>query len=140
MTRRTYYQRMFYAAAIYNWLAAAATIAKTVSPSQIPIDSPFDQFGGQVFALMVAVFGYGYFIVARDPARNEGLVQIGIIGKLLIFVLFLAYAIAGTFPYILMIPACGDVLFSLLFLEFLLVGRARLAEPEPSLTARNIGA
>jgi hypothetical protein len=129
MTRRTYYQRMFYAAAIYNWLAAAATIAKTVFPSQIPIDSPFDRFGGQVFALMVAVFGYGYFIVARDPARNEGLVQIGIAGKLLIFILFLAYAIGGTFPYILMIPACGDVIFAALFLEFLLVGRARLAEP-----------
>jgi len=127
MTRRTYYRRMFYAAAIYNWLAAAATIAKTVSPSQIPIDSPFDQFGGQVFALMVAVFGYGYFLVGRDPARNEAIVQIGIIGKLLIFLLFLAYAIAGTFPFILMIPAVGDVIFAFLFLEFLLVGRARYA-------------
>src|SRR5271166_379702 len=125
MTRRTYYRRMFYAAAIYNCLATAATIAKTVSPSHIPIGSPFDQFGGQVFASIVAVFGYGYFIVARDPARNEGLIQIGIVGKLLIFLLFLAYAIAGTFLFILMIPAVGDVIFAFLFLEFLLVGRAR---------------
>jgi hypothetical protein len=128
MTRGTYYRRMFYAAAIYNWLAAATTIAKTLIPSRVPIDSPFDPFGGQVFALMVAVFGYGYFLVGRDPARNDAMVQIGIIGKLLIFVLFLAYAIAGTFPLVLMIPACGDVIFAFLFLEFLLARRPHSAE------------
>jgi hypothetical protein len=128
MTRGTYYRRMFYAAGIYNWLAAATTIAKTLIPSRVPIDSPFDPFGGQVFALMVAVFGYGYFLVGRDPARNDAMVQIGIIGKLLIFVLFLAYAIAGTFPLVLMIPACGDVIFAFLFLEFLLARRPHSAE------------
>jgi hypothetical protein len=125
MTRRTYDQRMFYAAAIFNWLAAATIIAKAIFPSQIPIASPFDPFGGLVFALLVAVFGYGYFLVGRDPARNEAMVQIGIIGKLLIFLLFLAGAIAGTFPLVLMIPACGDVIFAFLFLEFLLAGRPR---------------
>jgi hypothetical protein len=127
MTREIYFRRMFYAAAIYNWLAAMATLAKTIFPSQIPIESPFDPFGGQVFALMVAVFGYGYFLVGRDLARNEAMVQIGIVGKLLIFVLFLIYTIAGTFPLVLMIPACGDVIFAFLFLQFLLAGRSRYA-------------
>jgi hypothetical protein len=127
MTREIYYRRMFYAAAIYNWPAAGTTLAKTIFPSQIPIDSPFDAFGGQVFALMVAVFGYGYFLVGRDPARNDAMVQIGIIGKLLIFTLFLVHAIAGTFPLVLMIPACGDVIIAFLFLEFLVAGRPNYA-------------
>jgi hypothetical protein len=128
MTRPTYYKRMFYAAAIFNWLAAAATLAKIALPSLIPIDSPFDPFGGQVFALMVAVYGYAYFLVGRDPTRNDGIVRMGIVGKLFIFVLFLAHAIGGTFPFALMIPAFGDVIFAFLFLEFLLAGRPGVAE------------
>ena len=127
MSRLTYYRRMFYAAAVFNWLAAAATLAKIAFPSMIPLDSPFDAFGGQVFALMVAIFGYAYFLVGRDPARNEGIVWMGIIGKLLIFALFLAHAIAGTFPFVLLLPAIGDVIFAFLFLEFLFVGRPRFA-------------
>jgi len=128
MTRRTYYKRMFYAAAIFNWLAALTTVAKIIFPNQISIDSPFDTFGGEVFALLVAVFGYGYFLVGRDPARNEAMVQIGIIGKLLTFLLFLGNAMAGSFPFVLMIPAVGDVIFAFLFLEFLLVGRPHYAD------------
>src|SRR5271169_6723863 len=125
MTRRTYYKRLFYGAAIFNWLAAATVIAKASFPTLIAMDSPFDPFGGQVFGLMAAVFGYGYFLVARDPSRNEGIVWMGIVGKLLIFALFLTHAIAGTFPFVLVIPTLGDVIFAFLFLEFLLVGRPR---------------
>jgi hypothetical protein len=128
MTRPTYYKTMFYAAAIFNWLAAATAIAKAASPSLIAMDSPFDQFGGEVFGLFVAVFGYGYFLVARDPARNEGIVWMGIVGKLLTFALFLAHAMAGTFPFVLVIPIFGDVIFAFLFLEFLLAGRPHYAE------------
>ena len=128
MTRRTYYKRLFYAAAIFNWLAAATVIAKASFPSLIALDTPFDSFGGQVFGLLAAVFGYGYFLVGRDPARNEGIVWMGIIGKLLIFALFLAHAMAGTFPFVLVIPTIGDVIFAFLFVEFLVAGRARYAE------------
>ena len=123
MTRRAYYQRMFYGAAIFNWFAAATAIAKAIAPSVISMDSPFDTFSGELFGLLVAVFGYGYFLVARDPARNEGIVWMGIVGKVLIFVLFLGHAIAGTFPFVLMIPTVGDLIFAFLFLEFLFVGR-----------------
>jgi hypothetical protein len=130
MTRRTDYKRMFYAAAIFNWLAAATVIAKASCPSLIALDTPFDPFGGQLFGMLAAVFGYGYFLVGRDPARNEGIVWMGIIGKLLIFALFLAHAMAGTFPFVLVIPTIGDVIFAFLFLEFLLVGRPRYAGAE----------
>jgi len=34
MTRRTYYKRMFYAVAIFNWLAAAAAISFSNSCSR----------------------------------------------------------------------------------------------------------
>ncbi len=127
MTRRTYYKRMFYGAAIFNWLAAATVIAKAAFPTLIAMDSPFDPFGGEVFALMAAIFGFGYFLVARDPSRNEGIVWMGIVGKLLIFALFLAHAIAGTFPFVLVIPTLGDAIFAFLFLEFLFVCRPHYA-------------
>ena len=125
MTRATYYPRMFYAAAIFNWLAASASIGKSIAPGAIPLPTPFDPFGGEVFGLMVAVFGYGYFLVGRDPARNPAVVWMGIVGKFAIFALFLAHTVTGDFPLVLMIPALGDALFGLLFAEFLFAARPR---------------
>jgi hypothetical protein len=51
----------------------------------------------------------------------------GIVGKLLMFALFLAHAIGGSFPFVLLIPVFGDAIFAFLFLEFLLAGRPRYA-------------
>jgi hypothetical protein len=35
--------------------------------------------------------------------------------------------LGGTLPFALMLPACADVIFAFLFLEFLFVGRRRLS-------------
>src|SRR5262245_18214818 len=118
---------MFLFAAIFNWIAAAVVILKIADPSLVPIASPFNCFGGQVFALFAALFGYGYYLVSCDPSRNEGIVQLGVIGKLMTFGLFLAHALARTIPFAVVVPTIADALFALLFLEFLLRGRRTLS-------------
>lgn len=76
--------------------------------------------------MFVALFGYGYWLVARDPARNDGIIILGIIGKVLVFGLFMADAIAGRIQFAVALPTSIDALFAILFVEFLL-SRRRMA-------------
>ena len=121
MTRPSYYKWMFYVAAVFNWVMTAALLlgVNVILGISIPLDS----LGRQLVCLLIAVFGYGYYLVGRDITRNEGIVVLGIVGKVLIFVVFLANAIAGRLPYSILLPASGDLLFVILFFEFLLNGR-----------------
>jgi hypothetical protein len=121
MTRPRYYKAMFYAAAIFNWIAAAG--AAFHASGALGISLQLDPLGRQLFALFVALFGYGYFIVGRDITRNEGIVWLGIIGKPLAFAVLLVHAIAGEVPFAVVIAGTGDLIFTILFIEFLRNGR-----------------
>jgi hypothetical protein len=123
MTRSSYYQRMFYAAAIFNWIAAATVIFGASTLQSLGITTPFDPIGGQAFGIFAAVFGLGYYLVGRDITRNEGIVTLGIVGKALIFALFWAHAIAGQVQYSIAMMTISDAIFGILFVEFMLHGR-----------------
>lgn len=71
------------------------------------------------------VFGIGYLIVAFRPARHTGIVLIGILGKLLFAADYLAMHQAGlTTPMALTIVA-GDLVFTALFVLFLVTVKRR---------------
>ena len=121
MTRPAYYKWMFYVAAAFNWIMAAAVLSGANVVLGIPL--PLDVLGKELLCLFIAVFGYGYYLVGRDITRNEGIVVLGIVGKVLFFGLLTANAIAGRVPFRVLLPASGDLLFVVLFFEFLLNGR-----------------
>jgi hypothetical protein len=90
----------FYAAAIYN---AMWGIAMMLAPRQLieflglePLVYPQLL---QVIGMMVGVFGYGYYLLARDPIRYCGFIWIGIGGKLFGVIGFLFYALGGHLPW-----------------------------------------
>jgi hypothetical protein len=69
---------------------------------------------GLVFAL-----GVGYYLVSKDITKNHDLVKVGIIGKILAAsVLIFHYAI-GNFHVLLALCGGVDLLFVILFFEFL---------------------
>lgn len=93
------FQRWFLAAAVYNALWGAAA-------SLFP--SPFLRLAGldarsaplfQAIGMMVGVYAYGYYLLARDPVRYQGMVWVGLAGKLLGPVGFLLSALRGTLPW-----------------------------------------
>jgi hypothetical protein len=47
-------------------------------------------------------------------------VKLGVVGKILVFILFFGHALAGTIPVGLAVPTVVDLLFAVLFLEFLI--------------------
>ena len=129
MTRPTYYKAMFYVAAAFNWIVAAAVLSGANVALGIPV--PLDALGKELLCLFIAVFGYGYYLIGRDITRNEGIVVLGIVGKVLFFVLLAANAIVGRVQYAVLAPAAGDLLFVLLFFEFLLNGRTSSRRDQP---------
>ena len=72
-----------------------------------------------VAALLVATFGYAYLRVAQDPERFRAFVELGVIGKLLAVAavgwLWTTGEIGGQFPLLV----SADLVFALLFLDFL---------------------
>ena len=119
MDNETYYRRMFYIAALWNWIATGTFLFGASLMSSMGISAPIDGVGKQLFCMMVAVFGLGYYLVARDITRNRGIVILGIVGKLGVVVLIMGNVFAGSVQFSFAAPILVDALFVILFVQFL---------------------
>lgn len=77
-----YYRRWFYAAAIYNavWGGAVVLFPRTllrIADINATVAVPFVQ----VIGMMVGVYAYGYYLLARQPQRYCGVIWIALAGK-----------------------------------------------------------
>ena len=127
-TSARYYRWLFVFAALWNALSAGAVLflltdAKFRQDTGFP--GPADTLSLQLLASCLFVFGLGYYWVSRDLSRNRDLVKLGVIGKPLVILVFVAHALAGEIPWLLTVPSVVDVLFGALFLEFLLRTRGQ---------------
>jgi len=122
------YRRWFRAAVIYN-LAWGLTVV--VWPrgflwfAGLPADSAPLARG---IGMMVAVFAYGYYLLARQPERYAQFIWIGLAGKTFGAVGFLACALAGVLPWRFgWMTALNDLVWFPVFWAFAL-GYARVQE------------
>ena len=94
------YRRWFYAAAIYN---AVWGIAVVLFPGPVLRLAGLDSSDAtplvQVMGMMVGVYAYGYYLLAREPGRYCGLIWIGLAGKTLGPLGFIYSAATGTLPW-----------------------------------------
>jgi small multidrug resistance pump len=78
------YRRWFYAAAIYNVAWGTAVV---LFPSTLLRIAGMTATGAlplvQVMGMMVGVYAYGYYLLARDPKRYSGFIWIALAGKTL---------------------------------------------------------
>lgn len=86
----------FYAAAAYNALWG---VAASVAPGFFVQLAGYEGRGANVFfqtiGMIVGVYAYGYWLIARDPARYGNLVWLGLLGKVLGPIGFLVSALRG---------------------------------------------
>ena len=94
------YRRWFYAAAIYN---AVWGIAVVLFPGPVLRLAGLDSSDAtplvQVMGMMVGVYAYGYYLLAREPRRYCGLIWIGLAGKTLGPLGFIYSAATGALPW-----------------------------------------
>jgi len=121
-SRTRYYRALFLASAVWNALAAGAVLfllTNAMFRTRLGISNPADPLSLQLLASCLLLFGLGYYGVSRALSKNHGLVKLGVIGKIAVFLLFFGHALAGTIPVTLAVPSVVDLLFAALFLEFL---------------------
>ena len=117
LDKRKYYKYLFIIGAIYSWLVAGSLYIMSY------FGTPAVLYGSmyyQVFMFTVIIFGIGYLIVGLNIDQNHWIVLMGIIGKLLVFLFFTINYINGAIVLFKLIIAIGDLIFAILFIEFLL--------------------
>jgi hypothetical protein len=120
MPKEGYYKNMFFIGALWNWVASLTFAIgwKFLFPL-FGMALPNYLVFYMLFLGLCFVFGIGYFWVSRDISSNHGIVRMGIIGKLLVFVGFLIAWYMGELPLIIVSAGFVDFIFALLFIEFL---------------------
>lgn len=119
-------EKMFLAAAIFNWTVGLGLIVMPNPFLRLVFITPeidnvtwANQFGWLVFA-----FGIGYFWAARDLAANIQIIRLAIIAKLGVAAIALFNATMGNVSSQIMIPAGADAIWAVLFVQAI-----RSAEP-----------
>ena len=94
------FKPLFYAAAIYNvvW-GIVVVLFPNLYFDLIGMARPNHPAIWQSVGMMVAVYGPGYWLIARNPERYAPLVWIGLLGKTLGPIGFLIGAIRGELPW-----------------------------------------
>lgn len=124
----SYARRLFGTAAVLNF--AVATSLLFLRPQVGPLIG-LDPVAGTnaVFlyltAFMIGTFAYAYLRIAQDPTRFRPFVELGVIGKLLAVVAVTWPWLAGEVTWQLPLLLSGDLVFALLFVDYL--RRTRLA-------------
>lgn len=121
MPKKDYYRKMFLIGAIWNWVATSTFIFgyKILFPlfgMQLPVYPTFFL----MFLGLCFVFGIGYYWVSKDLTKNHGIVKMGIIGKLIVFVGLTWAGVTGQVHFILIGPGIVDLVFAILYIEFLM--------------------
>jgi hypothetical protein len=75
-------------------------------------------------ALIVLVFGYAYWRIARDPVRFREYVVLGIVGKLAFVIAIYGHFLAGDATAALATLVTADLIFAGLFATYLARTRA----------------
>jgi hypothetical protein len=120
MPKEDYYQKLFFIGAIWNWVATLTFILgyKILFPlfgMPLPVYPVFFL----MFLGICFVFGIGYYWVSTDLKNNHGIVKMGIIGKLLVFVGLIWAGTTGQVHFIMIGPGIVDLVFAILFIKFL---------------------
>ncbi len=122
MHKAGYYKGLFFIGALWNWGAAINFLVfPEFAFSLIGMDPAVaNTIFFTWFLALVFVYGLGYYWVSRDVHQNHAVVKMGILGKSALFGLAAYHWSIGLITLPLFMILCGDLLFALLFLEFLL--------------------
>ena len=117
-----FWTRFFIFCGIYNVFLVGLPIV--IDPTILAATSGLTLPAGdwlfvRCFGAVVATFGVGYFMVSRDLDRNRGIIVIGIVGKVAVALLFLAYWIKGAIGFRPFLAGFSDLIFVAFFWRFL---------------------
>ncbi len=116
---------LFYVAAAYNIAAAAVALiaprfhTESFFGPDAVIEGSVAFVNTQAFWVSVLLFGVGYWMVARDPSKNHGIVLLAAIGKTYVFAIWAWHYAQGSMTAFALFGGVGDLVFAGIFAVFL---------------------
>src|SRR5262252_5907875 len=119
-TGEVYDRILFAVAAAWN-LGAAATLIfnPDILLARLSVNDPNARLLARSFASSVTTWGIGYALVAFDRRRFRDFAWLGVISKTIFFTVYAAAFFGGRISFAAFIPALVDLVFAILFVEFL---------------------
>ncbi|WP_145999245.1 hypothetical protein [Oceanicoccus sp. KOV_DT_Chl] len=132
-----YYQYMFYSAALFNISVAVSLVVDFESlyflmgGENISLD-PIARLFMQLSMGAVFLFGVMYGLIGRQPTAvgNSALALLGIVGKVFFFLMMTVYGLREIIPWGFASLSFVDLIYSLLFFEYLLRYNGQLKHSE----------
>lgn len=119
-TAKLYYRALFAAAATFNLgVAAMLVFNPDFLLARLNINDPAARLLAQSFASSVTTWGIGYALIAWDQKRFRDFAWLGAISKTIFFLIYLVALANGRLSFAAFVPALVDLIFALLFAEFL---------------------
>ncbi|MFX0187774.1 MAG: hypothetical protein ACFE8A_08565 [Candidatus Hodarchaeota archaeon] len=118
MEKKAYYKYMLIIGSIWNLALAVPILIMSffISPGL----SILGLLYYQAFLWAVILFGIGYGVVGLNIDNNHALIVLGVIGKILVFLYYMVYFLLGILDISYVMIGTGDLIFALLFIEFLI--------------------
>ena len=120
MPKEDYYRKLFYVGAIWNWMASFTfAVGYRILFPLFGMELPVYPVFFLMFLGLCFVFGMGYYWVSCNIDKNYGIVKMGIIGKLIVFIGLFWAGITGQVHIILIGAGIVDLILAVLYIEFL---------------------
>ena len=117
---RGYYRILFVVAAAWNLGAAAMLFFNPdFLLARLAVDDENARLLARSLASSVTTWGIGYALVAFDRERFRDFAWLGAISKTIFFTVYAAAFFGGRISFAAFIPALVDLVFAILFVEFL---------------------
>jgi hypothetical protein len=110
---------LFRTAALFNWSAVVFFLPVLGLADRLGYGAPAGTAFEHVGLGAIGLFGLGYWMVASAPEQNRGIVQLGLLGKMLAVGLVVGHYLAGNVSLPLALVVSGDVIFAVLFARYL---------------------
>ncbi|MBI9078038.1 MAG: hypothetical protein JEZ02_21755 [Desulfatibacillum sp.] len=120
------WRKFFVIAALWNILSA---VPATLWP-EFNMKIFYDVLYGDDYAVMlnrcfwisVLIFGIGYAIVSNAPEKNQGIIVMGVLGKIAVTINWISLVLDGDATFVAFLGAAGDSIFTVYFIYFLASG------------------
>jgi len=120
LTGEVYDRILFAMAAVWN-LGVAATLV--FNPdfllAKLSVNDPNARLLARSLASSVTAWGISYALIAFDRKRFRDFAWLGAISKTIFFTIYAAAFFGGRISFAAFIPALVDLVFAILFVEFL---------------------
>ncbi|MEO6725771.1 MAG: hypothetical protein ABIU20_09745 [Blastocatellia bacterium] len=119
-TYTVYSQALFAVAAIWNLSAAAMLLFHPdFLLGRLGIKDAAARLLARSFASSVTTWGIAYALIAFDQERFRDFAWLGVISKTIFFLIYFVALLNRQLSFAAFVPALVDLVFALLFLEFL---------------------